>query len=570
MDVTASRKSSRSSAHRAEPVRALDGRRPWHVAEQGDLADVGGRLLDLRLAGKVDLERPLVEHVEAVAGVALLEEGLPGRELDLGESLAEIFERLGRQGGEKRHGTQRRQPLLRDASPMVDPLETPPAHERQHGEQRAHRDEGSAHADRRDQRGGDQRAERKRSDDHALEAAEDPRRDVGWRGPLQERHRGDVDHRVGEADDPEGQRRDHGGRDRADQEERKAPDDQPDRKVGGDAGATDERERDGGAEQRPDAAGGLQHADAGRAEAEQLQRDRDHEHPERSCNDTLDAVEPDQQAQPRLTSDRAEAGREGGDSTLVRHVGRLRDGRGANAGNEVRAPGKCEGDEAKGGGRPSERKQEGCDRRPRKDPEAVERARRDVRGRQFLGRPGEHRDQRRLGRPEDGAEHGGQRRDHVDRERRRVLRDEIRRHPDGDHPSEIRCEHHALAREAIAEGSGERRDEGGDHLADGRDDADRGRPAVFVGVDGNRNAVGELADRCARAGELHPPQVGIGVHAPHRGQRFLQATPELAHVPRIALFDKEWKVDGRFHSRPPSSGRQPQERVNGFKEASSV
>jgi len=34
------------------------------------------------------------------------------------------------------------------------------------------------------------------------------------------------------------------------------------------------------------------------------------------------------------------------------------------------------------------------------------------------------------------------------------------------------------------------------------------------------------------------------------------------------LFDKKWKDDGRFHSRPPSCGRQPQERVNGFKEAS--
>ena len=294
------------------------------------------------------------------------------------------------------------------------------------------------------------------------------------------------------------------GRYRADEQERQAPDDQSDREVGGDPGATHERERDGCAEQRSDAAGGLQHAYAGRPEAEQLQRNRDDENSERSRNDTLGAVEPDQQPQPRLTGDRTEAGGERGDSALVRHVSRLGDGGRPHAGDEVRAPSKREGDEPERGGRTSDRKQEGRNRRPGEDPEAVERTRRDVRGGQLLGRSGEYRDERRLGRPEYGAEHRGQRRDNVDSDRRRVLGDEVRRHADGDHPSQVRCEHHSLAREAIAQGRRERRDEGSDHLPDGRDHAHRGRSALLVGIDGDRNAIGELADRRCRRRRTGP------------------------------------------------------------------
>ena len=150
--------------------------------------------------------------------------------------------------------------------------------------------------------------ERERPDDHALETAEDPRRDVGWRGPLQERHRGDVDHRVGEADDSERQRRDRSRSGRRRRVAAVAPEESPIAKSVATRARDHQRQRHGSAEQRPDAAGSLQHTDACRAEAEQLQRDRDDEHAERSGNDALGAVEPDQQAQPRLTGDRSEAG----------------------------------------------------------------------------------------------------------------------------------------------------------------------------------------------------------------------------------------------------------------------
>ena len=162
----------------------------------------------------------------------------------------------------------------------------------------------------RDERRGDQRAEREPAHDHALEHAEDARGDRGRRRPLQQRHRRDVDERVPHADDAE---RDHGGeghRDGADHHERRAPEDDPEREVAGEPSAPDERERDAGADDRADAARRLEQADARVADVEQVERGHDHEHAEGAGHEALCAVEADQEPQPRLGADRAHAGAE--------------------------------------------------------------------------------------------------------------------------------------------------------------------------------------------------------------------------------------------------------------------
>src|SRR4029077_8790793 len=76
----------------------------WDVPQERDLADVPGRLLELELPGKVDLQRPIMQDVEAVTMIAGVEQRLPGAELDVGQSCGEILERLRGKRGQERDG----------------------------------------------------------------------------------------------------------------------------------------------------------------------------------------------------------------------------------------------------------------------------------------------------------------------------------------------------------------------------------------------------------------------------------------------------------------------------------
>ena len=134
--------------------------------------------------------------------------------------------------------------------------------------------------------------------------------DLGRRGPLQERHRRDVDQRVADADDPERERRDDRGRGRADEQRAAAPQSRsPIAKSAAIRARATSDSATAAPSERADPAGSLQQADPGRPEPEQLQRDHDDEHAERAGDEALCAVEPDQQAEARLGGDRLEAGR---------------------------------------------------------------------------------------------------------------------------------------------------------------------------------------------------------------------------------------------------------------------
>ena len=226
---------------------------------------------------------------------------LPGRELDLGESLAEIFERLGPAAG---RGTARRA-----APPAARPGRWAPWSIRSRLRQRRSDSTGSSEPIAK-------RAPRTpiveisagaisapSANDPTITLSRQPKIRAATSGGAARCRSVIAEMSTIVLPTPtiaERQRRDHGGRGGADEQERHAPEEQPDREVGGDprarrrARATTAAPSSAPTRRRPAA------ADAGRAEAEQLQRDRDDEDAERSRNDTLGAVEPDQQAQPRL------------------------------------------------------------------------------------------------------------------------------------------------------------------------------------------------------------------------------------------------------------------------------
>ena len=81
--VTTARKTRRSMARSTRSVVGDDGRLPRDVAQERDLAEAAAALLERgEVVGDDDLGPARLDHVEEVAGVALLEHDLAGRDLD--------------------------------------------------------------------------------------------------------------------------------------------------------------------------------------------------------------------------------------------------------------------------------------------------------------------------------------------------------------------------------------------------------------------------------------------------------------------------------------------------------
>ena len=160
-----------------------------------------------------------------------------------------------------------------------------------------------------DQRRREHGAERDRRVEEAVQHAEDARQHLARRPALQDREAADVADDVREADQPERDQRRGGGRDPAQQQQRAARAGDGDPEGGRQAPVPDEPERGEPADHPADPDGRVQVADAARAEVEQLQgRDRD-QHAEGAVHERLRREEPDDEAQPRVARDRAEAGR---------------------------------------------------------------------------------------------------------------------------------------------------------------------------------------------------------------------------------------------------------------------
>ena len=151
-------------------------------------------------------------------------------------------------------------------------------------------------------------AEPERREQEPLEGAEGPAQDVVGDGALHDRQGVHVDDRVPDADDREGDHRDHGDRDAADQREREPEEREPQREVAGQPPAGREEQRDEPADEPADADGGVEEADAGVVEVEELEGGDDDEHVERAGDEGLGRVEPDERAERRLAHDRPDPG----------------------------------------------------------------------------------------------------------------------------------------------------------------------------------------------------------------------------------------------------------------------
>lgn len=130
---------------------------------------------------------------------------------------------------------------------------------------------------------------------------------VGHRA-LQERERGHVHERGADAEQAEQEEGRHRLRPDAEERDRRAPDHHPQPEVAREPAAADERDRHERSEQAADADRRVEEADARLAEVEQVERHGDDEHAERTRDERLRGVEPDQQAQLRIGAYGPEAG----------------------------------------------------------------------------------------------------------------------------------------------------------------------------------------------------------------------------------------------------------------------
>ena len=159
--VTTARNTRRSMARSTRSVVGDHGRLPGDVAEERDLAEAARRLLEVvRLVGDDDLGPARLDHVEEVAGVALLEHDLAGRR-PRRPWRCRASRSIDRSGSGANSSTDRIsvEALGREGD-RVDPAERGDGQEGEGPDARADDEEAGAQADRVDEQRHGERAER--------------------------------------------------------------------------------------------------------------------------------------------------------------------------------------------------------------------------------------------------------------------------------------------------------------------------------------------------------------------------------------------------------------------------
>ena len=350
---------------------------------------------------------------------------------------------------------------------------------------------------------------------------------------LHDREGVDVDERVAEADQHHRQRGNRDGRPDGDRDQRQRPEKNADAEVERKPPALCEDERDQPADQTTDADDGVEVPDPRRPDVEQVEADRDDEDGRRPGDDTLRAEEPDQEAKIAVAEDHAEAGARVPDEPLglrrlscllCRHLPRR------EPEHEQHRPEKGDAvdDEDRLDVRNGE--QDAPERRPREHPDAVERARGDVRGRQFTRVSRERRQKGGLSGTEARRRDGRPDHERIHEDGRPVHGDHHRACQGERRANEVGQRHHELARVAVGERRRDRERDRHRQIPSDSHDTDRRRPALCVRVDRDCDGERPVADDRADERELEAPQAGIPEDVGEGGAGLAQPVSESVHV----------------------------------------
>ncbi len=390
---------------------------------------------------------------------------------------------------------------------------------------------------------------------------------------MQERGGGDVDQRVRRAQhDEEGERGSHVGPGR-EQDQGNAPEDDARAEHRRQPAAAQQREHEEQTRDRAHAHGRVEEADAGGAEIQELERRDDDEHPQHARGERLAPVEGDNRSHPPVGRDRAKS-REGLAEDARLAPGRHRSGRRCAAvqpadedGRQAERRRRRREDGADAGGGQEEPSECG----PDEEPDALQRRRGRVRGRQLLRRAGQGRQQRGLRRLKRRARDRDEARQRVHDLRRRVRERSRGRagHRSGAH--EIGGDHDAIAAVPVAEQSREGRDQGRRKKPDERHDPDGCRAAGAVREDRECHLVSPLAEDRSAPRELESPQLRVSEDGGERVQRRTQTRScrngHAARMARAFAFLNRQAEDCTRRPRLEGGSQSPKEGPHGGRQS---
>ena len=290
----------------------------------------------------------------------------------------------------------------------IDAGQSGQAEHGQYRHHRPHRPQPASQPDGGDEERHQQGAERHARDQRTLECTEDPSHDLLRRQALEHGERVDVDQGVS---DPDERHHDDGAGERGPdrhQHQWRCPQGHPDAEIEGEALPL--RQHKGqAADDAADAGHGVEQFGPGVAEVQHLQGDGHREDHAGTGDDRLGEEEADEEAQVPVPADEPEAGGDLGPHVGV-HVVLLRDRRRRRhpqADDQAGGPEKGERVQEEDRLEIGHRQQDGGHGRPGEEADALDGARRGVRGRELGRVPGQHRKKGRLGGPKGRAGDGG-------------------------------------------------------------------------------------------------------------------------------------------------------------------
>ena len=178
------------------------GRGSWNVSHEGNLSEGVARAESRQRARPVyDVELPLGDDVEAIAGVALPNDDGARLSSKRHEPSSNVLERhSGKRRKDRRRGKQAETPVVGRRGGGVDGHERTREEDDQHGKHRADDDECRVESQRVDEERCNHRADSDRDEPEHRDHTEHPGEDVVCDGPLYEREGRDVDERVPDAE----------------------------------------------------------------------------------------------------------------------------------------------------------------------------------------------------------------------------------------------------------------------------------------------------------------------------------------------------------------------------------
>ena len=300
---------------------------PGHVPDEGDLAKAIGRLVECPQhdPALLDAEAPVFHDVVGVPALTFGDDGRAGIDGQPAHASRQGLQVRCWKGCERTDTNQQRQFAGRDAGATVDVPKPAPAEQDGQRQECTGDRQRALDADDRDHDRRKQRTEGDADQVDALERSQDTAQDDIRGRPLEDGQAGHSTCRIADAAEGDEQRSIEAGPEQGGGDQCTAQDARGQRESWCQPAPSDEQERDGASQDRPDAQGPVQDAGTGRAGVEDLQREKHEQDIHRAARDGPKAQDPDDQPDVSVPADHPQPLQNAPSGDARRSVGSLAD-----------------------------------------------------------------------------------------------------------------------------------------------------------------------------------------------------------------------------------------------------